>query len=440
MRWDYVLFYVCFLGYIREIYRFCGIYLNGFRIDKKVAIVLFLALETMISLNGSVGAPYFLSALISHVLFAGLVMAVFSDHVMKKLFTAAVCIAVKTLVWNFGESFFACIALACTKWMSGGRELFMAPWLTGVISGASCLLVAAVFAILRKRLSPVYHNKSGSWYLALSLLLFGITAVIDVVNWGSSNGIMVTANGAIRQEAYYNQIFSHLGICLVTALLMCIAGGSVFLMHKVYLEQQLTEEYSARIAYYKMLNEQYLQMERLRHDMKNHVLALHGLWEKRAYGEAGAYLENMMESARIDGNDEVSGNRAVDALLYDKKRRAQALSLRWDCNVQIPKESKVETFDLCVLLGNLLDNAIKAGGEAADKEHRFVSVQAGQVKKCFLLVVKNGTILKDIREMKRGIGTINIDETIKKYGGTAKRSLKNGIFEISVLFPGRRDG
>lgn len=434
-----MVFYACFIGYVRAVYRFCGKYLRSSQAGKRAFAALLLAMEAGLSLNGSVGAPYFLGAVISHVLFTGLVLLLFSDQTVKKLFTAAVCIAVKVLVWSFGESFFACIALMCTRRMSGGQVLFMEPWLNGVIGGASWCLVISVFIILQKRLFSVYHDKTGSWYLMLSVLLFCIVAVADVLSWASSNGIMVAANGTVRQEAYYNQIFSHLGICLVTALLMCIAGGFVFLMHKVCLEQQRKEEYSARIAFYKMLNEQYLQMERLRHDMRNHVLALHGLWKKEAYGEAGIYLENMMENIRIDGNDEASGNQAVDALLYDKRRQAEACSLRWDCDVRIPKGCRVETFDLCVLLGNLLDNAIKAGDEVRDKEQRFVSVQVRPVKKFFLLVVKNGTVLKDIKEMRPGIGTLNINETVGKYGGTAKRSMEGGIFEISILFPEKPD-
>ena len=435
MRWDYVVFFICSAGYIGAVYRFCTACLGSFRIDKKVFLGLFFAMEMGINLNGSVGISYFFSALISHVLFAGLILLTFSDSAMKKLFTAAICIATKTLVWNFGECFFSCLALACTKWISGGQALFMEPWLTGVIGAASYGLVLSVICLLRDKLVNVYSHKTGYWYLLLSLLLLGIVAVVDIVNWASSNGIMVTVGGGVRQEVYYNQIFSYLGVCLVTVLLMCIAVGFVFLMHKVYLEQQRKEEYSAQIAFYQMLNEQHLQMERLRHDMKNHVLALYGLWEKKAFEEAGRYLEKMIESAPMGGGDEVTGNQAVDAVLYDKKRRAQSCSVRWDCDVQIPKDCRVDTFDLCVLLGNLLDNAIKAGSEVEEGEYRFVTVQARQVKKCFLLVVKNGTRLGDIRKMRQGIGTLNIDETIKKYAGTIKRSVENNVFEISILFP-----
>lgn len=437
--WDLCVFFVCFIAYLRVVCRFCETYLESFRIDKKIVVLLFFALETGINFNGSVGASYFLSAVISHTLFAGVVLLAFSDHVMKKLFTAAVCIAAKTLAWNFGECFFSCAALAGTRWATKGQTLFLAPWLTGVIGGASYCLVIWVMHLLLRKFSSVYRHKTGSWYLMLSVLLFGIVAVVDVVNWGSSNGIMVVANGAVCQEVYYNRIFSHLGICLVTVLLMCIAGGFVFLMDRVSLEQRQKEEYSAQIGFYKMLNEQSLQMEKLRHDMKNHVLALYGMWEEREYEKAGDYLKKMMDGGNIGGSDELTGNRAVDALLYGKKRQAQVLGVRWDCNVQIPGDCRMDAFDLCVLLGNLLDNAIRAGSEMEDALYRFVEIRFLPVRQCLLLVVKNGTLMENVREMKRGIGMLNIDETIRKYEGTAERNVKNHIFEISVLFPGKQD-
>ena len=221
----------------------------------------------------------------------------------------------------------------------------------------------------------------------------------------------------------------------MTALAACMAGGFVFFMNKVYIEQRQKEQYYSQIEFYKMLNEQYQQMERLRHDMKNHVLVLHGLWGKKEFEKAGDYLEKMMESGKICGSDEVTGNQAVDALLYNKKKQAEALCISWICDVQIPGNATIDTFDLCVLFGNLLDNAIKACGELRDKKYRFVDIEAKQVKKCFLLVMKNGTVVEDVKKIRQGTGFLNIYETVKKYEGTVKLKAESNVFEISILFP-----
>ena len=95
----------------------------------------------------------------------------------------------------------------------------------------------------------------------------------------------------------------------------------------------------------------------------------------------------------------------------------------------------VDEFDLCVLLGNLLDNAIKACAEMKDDKYRFVEIQSQQIKKCLLLVMKNGTAIEDIKEIKKGTGLLNIYETVGKYDGTVSMKVHEHVFEISVLIP-----
>ncbi len=442
MRWDFIVFLFCYMGYIWTLYRFCEKYLNNLKIDRKVFIIFLFVMDAVINSSGSAGTPYILRVILNHLLFVGLFLMVFSDHMMKKFFAAMVLVTVKTLVLNFGCSFFSCIVLVCKNWITGRQKSYIEPWLEGVIGAAAYSLVILVQIVLQKKFNSVFEHKISSWYLMLSVLLICIVSVVDVVNWGASNGIMVVsnANGARYWNVYYNQIFSHIGICLLTVLSMCIAGGFIFFMNKIYLEQRQKENYYSQIEYYKMLNEQYLQMERLRHDMKNHVLVLYGLWTRNEFEKAGNYLEKMMDSGNINGSDEVTGNQAVDALLYNKMKLAETFCVRWVCDVQIPRDCTIDTFDLCVLFGNLLDNSIKACLEHRDKEYHFVDIQAQQVKKCFLLVMKNGTVVDDIKKMKQGIGFLNIYETVKKYDGTVKLKVENDVFEIAILFPMNGDG
>lgn len=86
------------------------------------------------------------------------------------------------------------------------------------------------------------------------------------------------------------------------------------------------------------------------------------------------------------------------------------------------------------MFGNILDNAINADSENADKVYRFVSVVSQKVKNSFLLVVKNGTVMKGIKEMKQGIGLLNIREMVRKCNGIISTNVEAHVFEISVLF------
>ena len=442
MRGDLIVFLFFYMGYILSLCKFCEKYLNRFQMNKKIFIILLLVMEIGVNFDGGAGAPYILRAMISHILFVSLFFIAFSDYVMKKVFVAMIVIATKTFVWNFGCSLFSCIALICSDLFAGRQAAYMDLWLDVIIGAVAYFPVILVQNCLRKRLDSVLESKIRSWYLMTSAFLIGIVAVVDIVNWGASNGIMVVSNagGTAQGDVYYNQIFSHISICLLTVLAACMAGAFVFFMNKVYVEQRQKEQYNAQIGFWQMLNEQHMQMERLRHDMKNHVLALYGLWEKKEFDKVGNYLQKMMEKGNIGCEDEVTGNRAVDALLYNKRKKAEELSVRWMADIQIPEKCMIDEFDLCVLFGNLLDNAIKACAEMADEKYRFVEIQSQQVKRCLLLVMKNGAALKNTKEIRQGIGFFNVSETIRKYDGTVSIKVENQVFEISVLIPMNDNG
>ncbi len=213
-------------------------------------------------------------------------------------------------------------------------------------------------------------------------------------------------------------------------------------MDELYVQQQKSAKYLAQIASYKMLEEEDRKGERLRHDMKNHVIALKNLLEKRDWEKMEQYLSAMEEQGGVRAGA-VTGNRVIDALLYRKKKLAEEKDIPWRCEVNIPRETGIDEFDLCVILGNMLDNAIE-GCKALPGRDAFIDVQVKTVKKCLLFEVKNTADLKEIPERGftgkenpkgHGIGLLNIKDTAEKYDGTVQTEVENGVFSISVLLP-----
>lgn len=246
---------------------------------------------------------------------------------------------------------------------------------------------------------------------------------------------------------YYDQIFSYVGWSVLSALSLFAVGAYVFGMERVYVEQKKAGQYQAQAAVYQMMEEQYSQMERLRHDLKNHVLALSGLWEEQAWEKMGDYLKKMEDTAQIGANEEATGNRAVDALLSQKRKMAENRGIDWECDVRIPKKCGMNEFDLCVLFGNLLDNAVAAcerlqRANAGQNAKPFIRVQAGMVKKCFLLEVKNSMNADEKsggkipeKDNRQGIGLLSVRDVVRGYDGVMHTEAQNGVFDISVLLP-----
>ena len=212
---------------------------------------------------------------------------------------------------------------------------------------------------MSKHLEPVFCGKRGKWYLILAVPLLVIVAMYDVASLGASYGVMVRSGG--NMGLYYDQLFSFAEFLVLDLLSIAATGFYVFGMNRIYLEQEKSGQYHSQIAVYKMLAEQYRQSERLRHDMKNHIIALSALSRNREWEKIDGYLRNMGDIV-LDAGGDMTGNKAVDALLYQKRKRAEEENIKWECDVQMPKGCCINEFDMCVLFGNILDNALNACG------------------------------------------------------------------------------
>lgn len=117
--------------------------------------------------------------------------------------------------------------------------------------------------------------------------------------------------------------------------------------------------------------------------------------------------------------------------------------------MRIPKQCRINEFDLCVLFGNILDNALEAcerlrQGENAQEIRPFIRVHAGTVKSCFLLEVKNSMNAAERPKGEpmgkddlhgHGLGLLNVGDVVHRYDGAMHKKIQDGVFDISVLLP-----
>ena len=432
----------CYMGYLCMADKFCKKNLDASKKNE----LLFVILSFVGWLMSNIASrwflvPYIFFVMVEHMLFMGLVLLLFRESWEKKILVVSVLITVMTLVSTFFTSFLSCLVLFFQHTMKMVSEPFLSEWETGVIGDASyCFVIFAVYQI-SGYMEPVFCGKRKKWYVILALPLIMIITMFDMVNWGASHGIMVRSGGSTGM--YYDQIFSYAEFLVLTLLSMFAAGFYVFGMNRIYFEQEKSSQYHSQVAVYKMLTEQYRQSERLRHDMKNHVIALSALLRNKEWEKMGDYLKNMEGSGLEDGGD-MTGNKAVDALLYQKRKLANEKNIKWECDVQMPKGHSINEFDLCVLFGNILDNALESCGRMRCGENCLINIQAKTVKKCFLIEVKNSVdmaekntagVTNKENSREHGIGLLNVGDVVHEYHGALNIESENGIFITSVLIP-----
>ena len=438
----------CYLGTIWATGKFCKKYL---KIAKRNEMLFWGFLLSSWLLMGAIGecrlVPYMILTLAKQIFFIVLVCVLFQGEQEKKIFVSSLLLLFGILLETFCESFLCGVVLLFMHTVKKIPEPVVG-------DGAGCLIACLSFLVaiggicwMSKHFSSIFSGKKGRWYLIAAVPLIVILAVFDLAKWGAGHGILLRSGGNFN--LYYDQIFSYTGNCVLTALSMFAAGIYLFGMDRIYLEQEKSSQYHAQVMAYKMLEEQYSRQERLRHDLKNHLIALSGLLENREWEKMRSYLSRMCEGGGLEDDEEMTGSSAVDALLYRKRKEAEEKKIRWDCEVHLPGECGINEFDLCVLFGNILDNAVEACDRMTvhqnhDDADCFIHVQAKKVKRFFLLEVRNSA---DKMEQYKaghsnkgnvkghGIGLLNVCDVVQRYHGVMNVESQDGVFTISLLLP-----
>lgn len=439
---------LCYFRCLCAVHKFCITYLDASKRMVKYFVVFLFSESIVLNIVYSYSPfPHIFFIFLHHLLFIGLIVLMFQGDAEKKILAASILTITLRLVINFCEPLFSCLALFWLHTVKHIANPLVSDRGGYIITCAIYLITAFVISCMSKHLKPVFYCKTRKWYLMLAIPLLIVTAVFDVAGWGATKGILVRSGG--NMGLYYDQILSYVGIGVLDMLSAFAVGFYLYGMERISLEQRKSSQYHAQIAAYKMLEEQSVQSERLRHDMKNHILALSELSEKKEWEAVQDYLKNMADNAYLESGEEITGNRVVDVLLYQNRQRAMQRNIRWECDVQMPKECDISAFDLCVLFGNILDNAREAcerlqGKKLHDNSQQFIHIQAGTVKKCFLIEVKNSADMAGSSSSKNmvekngerhGIGLLNVHDVVCKYNGIMNTELQNGVFVISILIP-----
>ncbi len=434
------------LGYAWAAVRFCCVYFQTTAIAKWLFFGYLMLRESASGLPGlftqwQTGAdraavPWIILACLDQLLLFMLVLGLFRAERGKKILAAAMLIAVLTLAGHFCESVLSILLLYGRHQIDPIPLFVMEPWQLEAVRFCRLAAEAAVLFWLSRHPLRDFHGRTKTWYLTAALPLLAVTAVMDAADWGASRGILVRTE---QMGLYYDQIYSHMLTLVLTALCMASAGGCLYGMDRIFLEQGKSSRYQARIAAYQMLEAQYSQSERLRHDLKNHLLALNGMLERKEWEQMEAYLRRMQDFGNMQSGEDLTGNRALDAVLCQKRTQAQKNGVQWECEVQVPKTCCMDAFDFCVLFGNLLDNALEACIQLPEQEKRWIRVRAGVQKKCFLMEVRNsawsGKKAHTAIRPGRGIGLWNVRDLVEQYNGALEAGELDGIYHVSILMP-----
>ena len=166
----------------------------------------------------------------------------------------------------------------------------------------------------------------------------------------------------------------------------------------------------------------------------------------RKYDELNEYF-NSFEKRAVDAEQLInSGNYVVDAILNVKFLNAKTnLGIETNITVKIPPVLNIEDYDLCVLLGNLIDNSIEACQRISLVNiMKFIKIELSVIKDNLLIEIMNtytneiepdGQIFKSSKTGPyHGIGISQINNIVEKYDGYISRKYDAQYFQTTIMF------
>lgn len=194
-----------------------------------------------------------------------------------------------------------------------------------------------------------------------------------------------------------------------------------------------------------ILYENYLEMQRVRHDMKNHLLCLSEMLRTGHYKEAEDFCNSINDDIDSVQSYILSDNPAVGSLINCKIGQAKKRGITVKCLLTVPMKDFPFNLELCGALGNLLDNAIEAN-EALPAGEKGMSLEMKYVHDMMVIkvtnpikapVLKNGSLPETTKTDKKyhGFGRSNTESYIRKMNGKLLYSDSNGLFTAAIFLP-----
>ena len=295
----------------------------------------------------------------------------------------------------------------------------------------SVFLIFAGYVLLE---AFYYRNR----FAALFLFPVSVLAVFSILE---------AVNYYLHMLPVQISFFFQVGVLTFTGTMCVLCGFFVrysFLAHAK--NRQLSYELSlmeiqteARKKQYAILSETAASIKAQRHDLRHHLAVIRRYQEQHMDQKLSEYLNALSANIPVDTEERLCENDAVDAVARYYLSMAQKTGLTSvSLALHIPSDTgQVQETDLCIIIGNLLENAVTA---CRGREHSFLRMQSRiqygimtiTMDNSCPLVCKNPDGSFRSRKTGGGSGLASIRSAAEKYGGGARFEEREHTFCSSV--------
>ncbi|MBY0050728.1 sensor histidine kinase [Brevibacillus agri] len=313
------------------------------------------------------------------------------------------------------------------------------------------LTIAIVLRTTKFDIHQLFQHNRLNRYLFLLILLGSVEFLL--ILFMNTSFFLRENNSAIL--ALYTPQFQMFFQLAILALFIVIV-----VLFRIYLNLTINRvEEETGTPYLNSIQDLFTAVRSIKHDSLNHYTAINGFLKKELHSHAKEYVEQLLkETVLIERSADSSSqvlerikNPAVASLLQSKMVvcLAERISLTLEIK-EISQFSHYKTYDLIKILGNLLDNAIRATSYELE-ENRYIRLEWGQTENEHFLYIENSgpTIpecqLQEIFQMgyttkkngEGGLGLAIVKNVAERYNGNIQVKSADGITSFFISFANR---
>lgn len=327
----------------------------------------------------------------------------------------------------------ACAFFICSQFLHCGFYT----WQSGIVT-FFLVLVTAWFMI--RRLMEIIDSLSsiqapGIWKTAW-LLPFSATM------------IMFLLTGSIRDGDFSQTDLLARILLLVCMFLISHMLSQLLRFFKEQAEAAAKSETMEKLLniqsdQYKLLTARIRDNRRARHDFRQHLTVIRDCAERGDLDSLKSYLKDYEAIYPAHELRSYCKNYAVNAILSFYAEKAEKNGIRMQVSIQMADPPLIPETEFCVLIGNLLENAVDACAGTNAGIQPFIRLHIVQTGNSMLSITADNTSfespdcssekLLSTKHSGYGIGTESIRMIAERYHGDARFTWKDGVFYASVM-------
>lgn len=308
------------------------------------------------------------------------------------------------------------------------------------------VLCIAFIAVAIGLINKAYIYKKDEMSVKEMVMLI-IPSLVGVTGYGILQYYLMiyerdTGKNLIDTYGFYGALsFLHYLISIVAILVVIVMFQNWKEMQEEQRGQELVlNQISDMKKHIGEVEKLYQDIRSLRHDMGNHIQMLEHLVAENHMDDAAEYMEHLKKEWNEISPEIKTGSPVIDVILMEKLREAKEKQIRFISDFHYPGDTKLNAFDLSVILNNALDNCM----ENVSGENPYISISSFRKNSIFMITIKNryeGELNykdSDLPETTKsgkehGIGLHNIRRVARMYMGDISLEQENQEVVLSIM-------